>query len=188
MKGLFFSMPLLLTLYAFIWIFSKIDGLLRNFFGIEIPGLGLVVAILLMTCIGFLSTNIFARGIMNFIDLVFRNTPFVKLVYKSIGDLINAFVGKKRVFDKPVMVTIFAGSEGKALGFITAQDLTHLDIRDHVVVYFPQSYNFAGQTLIFPKDKVKPIQNIASSELMTFIVSAGIAGRHDLLEHPNASS
>jgi uncharacterized membrane protein len=44
-------------------------------------------------------------------------------------------------------------------------------------VYFPQSYNFAGNVLIFPKQAVKPL-GIPSSDAMTFIVSGGVAGNY----------
>ena len=180
-KGLLSFIPIAFTIYILIFVFSKTDGLLRNFFNIKIPGLGIIIAVLLLTGIGFLSTNIFAKAVINFVDMIFRNVPFVKLVYNSIGDLINAFVDKKKGFKEPAIVTIYPNSGGKVLGFIITDDLSHFGLQNHVVVYVPQSYNFAGQTLIFPKENVVPIKNVPSSEVMTFIVSAGIAGRHDVL-------
>lgn len=46
----------------------------------------------------------------------------------------------------------------------------------HALGYMPQSYNFAGQVLLFPVDRVTPL-DISSSELMTTIVSGGVSGR-----------
>lgn len=179
-KGLLFFLPLVVTLFVFVQIFSTIDGFLGSFFGLKVPGLGFVIGLLVITFIGYLTTNVFTKGIFNFVDLIFRNAPFVKLLYNSIRDLIDAFVGKKKMFDRPVMVTMMPGSEAKALGFITRDDLHQFNMQDHVVVYFPQSYNFAGQTLILPKENVTPVHNVASAEFMTFIVSAGIAGRKEV--------
>ena len=48
-------------------------------------------------------------------------------------------------------------------------------LKDHVAVYFPQSYNFAGNLLVFPKDQVRPL-DAESSEVMSFIVSGGVSG------------
>ena len=45
----------------------------------------------------------------------------------------------------------------------------------HVAVYFPQSYNFAGNLLVFPKDQVQAL-DAESSEVMAFIVSGGVSG------------
>jgi len=58
---------------------------------------------------------------------------------------------------------------------MTRESLDNLGLKDHVAVYLPQSYNFAGNVLIFPKEAVTPLE-IESSEVMTFIVSGGVAG------------
>jgi hypothetical protein len=44
-----------------------------------------------------------------------------------------------------------------------------------VAVYFPQSYNFAGNLLIVPRDQVEPLE-LNSVDMMTFIVSGGVSG------------
>ena len=56
----------------------------------------------------------------------------------------------------------------------TGEKLAFID--DHVAVYFPQSYNFAGQVLIVPRASVTPLAS-QSADIMTFIVSGGISGR-----------
>ncbi len=174
--------PLVVTISVFVLMFLNIDKVFRDFFNIDLKGLGIIIAIIIITGIGYLSENLFAGRIMYIIDKIFSNAPFVKLIYNSIGDLIKAFVGNKKVFKEPVIVTIYPESGAKILGFVTTESLEHLGLKDHVVVYMPQSYNFAGQTLIFPRSSITPIKNIASSDLMTFIVSAGIAGRHEAFD------
>ena len=62
------------------------------------------------------------------------------------------------------------------MGFITREDLNFLSLSEHVAVYLPQSYNFAGQVFIFPSDRVKPL-DIDSSKAMAFIVSGGVLGK-----------
>jgi uncharacterized membrane protein len=44
-----------------------------------------------------------------------------------------------------------------------------------VSVYVPQSYNFAGQLFVFPRQQVIPL-DANSGEVMTLIVSGGVAG------------
>lgn len=66
--------------------------------------------------------------------------------------------GDKKFFDKPVFVTLAPGSGAKAPGFMTSQSLESFGLSDHVAVYLPQSYNFAGNLLPFPKDQVKPLE------------------------------
>ena len=45
---------------------------------------------------------------------------------------------------------------------------------DKVAVYVPQSYNFAGQLYILPRDKVKKIDKITPGEAMKYAVTGGV--------------
>jgi uncharacterized membrane protein len=58
---------------------------------------------------------------------------------------------------------------------VTKESLEFLGLLDHVAVYLPQSYNFAGNLLVFPSDQVSPL-NAKGSEVMTFVLSGGISG------------
>jgi uncharacterized membrane protein len=63
------------------------------------------------------------------------------------------------------------------LGFLTRDKLTFLE--DHVAVYLPQSYNFAGNVIICRRDLVTPL-DVNSADLMAFIVSGGVSKtRHE---------
>ena len=61
------------------------------------------------------------------------------------------------------------------LGFVTREDLAFLGRGDSVAVYIPQSYNFAGNVMVFPRARVRPIEAEASA-VMQFIVSGGVSG------------
>jgi uncharacterized membrane protein len=89
--------------------------------------------------------------------------------------LINAFVGDKKRFDRPVAVALMPGASTKALGFVTRDTLGHLEMTGHVAVYFPQSYNFAGNVLLVPREQVETL-DVGSADIMAFIVSGGISG------------
>jgi uncharacterized membrane protein len=171
-NGLLFMVPVVLTLYIFYLVFFKIDHLL----GFSIPGVGFIVTILGITLIGFLVSNFLTRKLMLLIDRLFTRLPLVKLLYSSIKDLIGAFVGDKKSFNKPVLVSLTPERGASVLGFVTAESLENLGLNDYTAVYVPQSYNFAGNLLLFPKDQITPL-SASSSEVMTFIVSGGVAGQ-----------
>jgi uncharacterized membrane protein len=97
--------------------------------------------------------------------------PLVKVLYNSIKDLIGAFVGDKKNFDKPVMVSLVPGSPARVLGFLTREHLSFAD--EYVAVYFPQSYNFAGNVVLCRREQITPL-DVPSSDLMAFIVSGGV--------------
>ena len=175
LKGLLVFVPVALTIFAFVWVFTQLDSLFGNLFRIKVPGLGLVITLVGITVIGFLASNFVGRKFFELIDKLFTRVPLVKLLYSSLKDFIEAFAGEKKSFDKPALVELTAGGP-KALGFITRDDLEFLSLSDHVAVYFPQSYNFAGSVLIFPSDQVTPV-DVDSSVAMAFVVSGGVSGK-----------
>ena len=171
LKGLLVFVPAALTVFTIVLVFTRLDGLLK----IPIRGLGLAITIVFITLIGFLASNFIGKKFFTLIDGLFIKLPVVKMLYSAIKDLIEAFAGEKKSFDKPAIVELTAGGP-KAVGFITRESLEFLSLSDHVAVYFPQSYNFAGSVLIFPSDRVTPV-NIDSSEAMAFVVSGGVSGK-----------
>lgn len=169
--------PVVLTLYIFYILFVKIDGLLKiplPGLGV-VPGVGFIATVLLLISTGFLVSNFLTKRLFIYVDGILNRLPLVKLLYGSVKDLLNAFVGDKKSFNQPVLVNLDVNSQAHALGFITCESLTHFGLDDYVSVYVPQSYNFAGQLLIFPLNQVKLLE-ANSAEVMTFIVSGGVAG------------
>jgi uncharacterized membrane protein len=169
LRGLVFVAPIGITLYVLWIVFRTIDGWL----GIPIPGVGFALTIVVITLVGFMASTLVARGLLSLLERVMTRLPFVRLLYTSTKDLLDAFVGEKRRFDKPVLVTLFPGQSAMALGFVTQESLGRLGLTDHVTVYFPQSYNFAGNLLVYPASQVTRLE-ADSSEVMAFIVSGGV--------------
>jgi len=168
-RGLVLLAPIGVTLWITWWLFKTIDGLL----GLSIPGAGFVATILLITLVGFLGSNLLTRGAMSVFDRILSKLPFVNLVYGSTRDLIKAFVGEERRFNKPVLVQLFPGGHPSVLGFVTQESLTNVGQDGLVAVYVPQSYNFACQVYLFPANVVQRL-DAPSAAVMAFIVSGGV--------------
>lgn len=174
-KGLLIFAPAALTVFALVWVFTGLDSIFRSLLKIEIPGLGLLLTLVFIVLIGFLASNFLGRTFFGLIEKVFTKVPLVKLLYSGVKDMIEAFAGEKKSFDKPVLAALSPKSSAKVLGFVTRESLEKLGLEDYVAVYMPQSYNFAGNVLLFPKEAVQPL-DIESSEAMAFIVSGGLSG------------
>jgi len=171
LRGLVLVVPLAITLYVCWIVFVRIDGWL----GLSIPGLGFVVTVVVITLIGLLGSNLITRGLVSVVDQTLGRLPFVRLLYTSTKDLLNAFVGEKRRFDKPVLVRISTASDARIVGFVTQDSLDRLGLPGYASVYFPQSYNFAGNLVVFPASQLEPL-DAASADVMAFIVSGGVTG------------
>jgi len=112
-----------------------------------------------------------------------RKLPFVRLLYSSSKDLLSAFVGEKRRFDAPVLVALQPDGAVKALGFVTSESMEDFGLTDHVAVYLPESYNFAGNLFVVPRSRVTRLER-ESAEVMAFIVSGGVSLHHELPPPP----
>ena len=168
-QGLIFLAPIAITLYVFYKAFLKIDSWL----GLPIPGIGFLITMAGVTLIGFLASNFLTRRLLHFVEHIMARLPFVRLLHSALKDVLTAFVGDQKRFDKPVLVDLLPGVNVKAFGFITRESLDKYELQDQVAVYFPQSFNFAGNLLIYPRDRVTPLK-AESSKLMAFILSGGV--------------
>jgi uncharacterized membrane protein len=168
-QGLILTVPTVVTGYVCYMAFVKVDSWL----GLTVPGVGFLVTLVAITLVGFLGTNLLTQTLMDGVDKLIERLPFVRLLYHSTKDLLNAFVGEKRRFDKPVVVSITPDGAIRAFGFITQESLEPLGLHGSVAVYFPQSYAFAGHTVIVPTSRVTPIE-AESSDVMAFVVSGGV--------------
>jgi len=172
-KGLVIFVPIVLTVFVFVWAFTSLDSIFRRW--IEVPGLGILLIVVLIFLIGFLASNFLGRKLFALVEKVFTGLPLVKLLYSAVKDMIEAFAGDKKSFDKPVIAAISPDGIAKVVGFVTRESLDNLGLKDHVAVYMPQSYNFAGNVVLLPKEAVTPL-NVESSQAMAFIVSGGVSG------------
>ena len=166
--------PVVLTAYVCWWLVKSIDRLLD----VGIPGVGILVTLTGITLIGALASSFIARGALSELERLLERLPFVRLVYTWTKDLLNAFVGERKRFNRPVRIRLDERVDIWYLGFVTSDSLDHLGMPEHVAVYLPWSYSFAGRVILVPGKLVEPIA-ADSTEMLAFIVSGGLAGTAD---------
>jgi uncharacterized membrane protein len=176
LQGLVFLVPIVFTLWAASSTFLAIDNWIRGLIRVPIPGLGFLVMLAGVTAFGFLASNFFTRRLLQWFEQLLDRLPLLRLLHSSIKDLMSAFVGEKRRFNKPVLVDLGPDGRLKALGFVTRESMERYGRPGDVAVYFPQAYNFAGQVVVVPTTAVTAVA-LDSSEVMAFIVSGGVTGK-----------
>ena len=149
LKGLLVCLPLALTYYVVSQIVTSVDKIIT----IDIPGLGFVIVIASVTFIGWFGSSIISKPLFNLLDEFLSSLPFIKVIYTSVKDLMEAFVGEKKKFSKPVIVEFTVGIYKP--GFITQEDLSEINEPGLVGVYFPHSYAFSGNLFFIDKNKIK---------------------------------
>jgi uncharacterized membrane protein len=178
MQGLLYITPISLTIWALVVVFEFIDGLLishlETLIGYKLPGLGTLTLLVIITSIGFLGSTFIFNPIIRHFDKLISRAPFVKIIYSSIKDFLQAFVGNQKKFTEPVLVVINMNPLIERIGFITGKDLSLLGIDDQkVAVYMPSSYTMLGELYVVSAQHVKPI-DASPTEVMKYVISGGV--------------
>ncbi len=173
-KGMLLLAPVSITCYIIIKILYSLDDI----FYFHFRGLGLLVSLAVIMLVGFIGTTFIAVPVFRLFEGGLSHLPLVRLIYFSLKDLVQAFVGDKKKFSHPVMFLLNPDSGVRKIGFITQADASFLDIEGYVLVYCPHSYAFSGEVLVVPKAHITPL-NIPSSDVMKMIISGGISLTQD---------
>lgn len=182
LQGLLFVVPITITIWVMVKSILWIDSLLPfqvpikipGVTSLEIPGLGLLTIFTGIALVGFISARYIRNPLFSYLERVIERAPLVKLIYSSVKDLVEAFVGEKKRFNKPVLVRLEKTSQISRIGFITKEDLSEIGVeREMVAVYLPFSYSIAGELLILPRENIRPL-NTSGTDAMKFIISGGV--------------
>jgi uncharacterized membrane protein len=169
-RGLLVFVPTVGTLYTVWLVLSWLDSTI----GFPIPGLGLLLTLLLIAVIGFLASNVIGQAALSAFENGIKALPVVSLLYASLKDLLGAFVGDKKSFDRPAMVALDPAGNVRVFGFVTCDRFDDVRLKDMCAIYLPQAYNFAGNILIVPKAAVELV-DADPAQFMAFIVSGGVS-------------
>ena len=173
LSGFLIVAPIGLTAYILFALLRWLDELFAGL-SFDVPGLGLLVAVLLITAVGFVAKSFLVRPFLIITERVLHRTPLVSIIYSSLKDLFDAFVGDNQKFNRPVLVRLNAADEVFKMGFVTQPSMAAITRDDLLAVYFPHSYNFSGELVLVPIENVTYLE-LPSSEIMKFIVSGGVS-------------
>jgi uncharacterized membrane protein len=170
-RGLLLLAPVTIILWALWQSLRFLDGIIP----IDIPGLGLLTLLAIITAVGWLGSTFLYQPIADIGEELLQRIPFLKTFYDAVKDLVEAIVGSKRKFDRPVLVRLGEGMDVERLGFITQDDLGHLGVgADKVAVYLPHAFNWSGNLYIVPARNVTPL-DARAPDIMKFVVSGGVS-------------
>jgi len=177
-QGILVLAPIAITVYILYKVFDFFHSTF-HFLGVIVhplldPFIILFSIVILIYLVGRISSSLLFTPAYHRLEKDIEKVPLIRIVYSSVKDLMSAFVGSKRRFNRPVLVTLDKLNNIKQLGFITQEDLSNLNLeKEYIAVYMPFSYGFSGRLLILHKDSVAPV-DASSTDVMKFIVSGGV--------------
>lgn len=176
-QGLVLFIPIGITVILFVKLFQFFEGI---FSFVGLTGslfldtiISFISLLIFITIIGLLASTFIFKKLFNFLEEKIEHAPIIRHIYSPVKDFMNAFMGNKKRFTKPVLVLTNPQANIQEVGFITQDDLSEWGIKDKYAVYLPYSYSFSGRLVIVPKDQITAL-NTEGSDAMKFIISGGV--------------
>ena len=176
-QGLIVIAPTVVTIFVFYRLFVFFNDTFQ-FPKIVNPYLDPVIVVAgtisFIYLVGRLSGSIIFTPVLMRIEKDVERVPLIRVVYSAVKDLFSAFIGNKRKFNRPVLVTIDKLNDIKQIGFVTQTDLSNMAIeKEFISVYLPFSYGLSGKLIIVHKDSIQTL-NVSGAEAMKFVISGGV--------------
>jgi len=179
--GIVVLVPIGITLYLtkfFISVSSKIipkEINPNNYLPILIPGLEIVLAIILITIIGYISLSFIGKKILQLFNDLLKKIPILRTIYSALGQMAET-LAPKRKSKKSVVLIEYPRKGSWAVGFATKDNKGEISKKTNqnlVNVFVPTTPNpTSGFLLMFPKDEIIYL-DMSFEEASKFIVSAG---------------
>jgi len=156
--GFFVTVPLFISVAAFIWIFNVVDGLTTPLYdrvlGRRIPGLGTVSTALVIVLVGAVARNVFGRRILSRGEEWLLKVPIFRTIYAPVKQLIAAFSPDNESGFKRV-VMIEDPRRGYAMGFQTREFTVDRGRGPEslLAVYVPTNNLYLGDIVIVERDR-----------------------------------
>jgi uncharacterized membrane protein len=158
LAGFFVTVPLVISVAAFVWIFGLIDGFVGPWYaqwlGREVPGLGILTTALLVLLVGAVATNVIGKRVLQRAESYLLRVPVFKTIYAPVKQLVVAFSPDNEYGFKRV-VMLEDPTRGFLLGFLTREFVVEREGRPEamVAVYVPTNHLYLGDVIIVHRDK-----------------------------------
>jgi uncharacterized membrane protein len=156
--GFFVTVPLVISVFALVWIFGIIDGftapLANQLLGRDVPGVGLVMTLLVVLLVGAFATNVIGRRMLARAESWLMLVPVFRTIYAPVKQLVAAFSPDNEYgFKRVVMVE--DPDRGMVMGFLTKEFTVDRGKGPEplVAVYVPTNHLYLGDVVLYPKER-----------------------------------
>ena len=177
--GFFVTVPLFISVAAFIWIFNVVDGLTTPLYdrllGRRIPGLGTVTTAVVIVLVGALARNVIGRRVLSRGEAWLLKVPVFRTIYAPVKQLIAAFSpDNESGFKRVVMVE--DARRGYVLGFLTREFTIDRGQGPEslLAVYVPTNHLYLGDIVVCEPGRVS-YPDISVEDGIKIFLTGGMA-------------
>jgi uncharacterized membrane protein len=181
--GLLVWLPIIATVLVVRFILNLMDQLLPRplrpevLLGLHIPGLGALLALLLLLATGLLVTNIIGRSLVRAWEDFMNRIPFIRAVYGGVKSFSTTILSNSGNSFKKVLMIEYPRLGVWSVGFQTASDLRLSSAQGnepHVCVFIPTTPNpTSGFIVLVPRSQAIEL-DISVDSAMKMIVTLGV--------------
>jgi len=179
--GIVVLIPIGITIYLTLFIISISSKIIpkeinpNNYLPYNVPGLEILIAVILITIIGWLSLSFLGKKLLILFNSILKRIPILRTIYSAIVQMTETFTQSDK--EKKNVVLIEYPRKGSwAVGFATKEnsgEISNKTKKKLVNVFVPTTPNpTSGFLLMFPKEDVIYL-DLTFEEASKFIVSAG---------------
>ncbi len=179
--GVVVLIPIGITLYLTIFLIKVSGNLIpkeinpNNYLPFDIPGLEIIIALLLITLIGWVSLSFLGKKFFELLNKILKKIPILRTIYSAIGQMTESLT-KKDNNQKSVVLVEYPRKGVWAVGFATKenQGIIKDKIKDDLInIFVPTTPNpTSGFLLMVPKKDLIYL-DVSFEQASKFIVSAG---------------
>jgi uncharacterized membrane protein len=163
LAGIFAVIPIAVTAFVLWYIDQNTRILSKKVLGVDLPFLGVVVALALIYLLGLVITSLLGRFFIKLLDRILSRLPLLKEVYKIWKQV--ALSPGEGIFAKVVLVPC---DTGRAVGFTSGQSLG-----DSFCVFVPAAPNPTSGRLLIVKQTDCTMLDMTSEDAFKMILSSG---------------
>ena len=174
--GLLAIVPIAVTFWILKLLFTFFGGFaapILKRIGIQIPGLGIILTLVIVFVLGLLVTNVLGKTLFNWGERILAKLPIVNTIYKTIKQITSAFSGSTLKSFQQVIFIQYPRIGLWTMCFETNESQNETG-EEFYHVFVPTTPNpTSGVFIIVPKkDVVHP--NISVEDGLKAIISGGI--------------
>jgi uncharacterized membrane protein len=176
--GFFVTVPLFITVAAFIWLFGIVDGLTSPMYerllGRQVPGLGIVTTAVGVLIVGAVATNVIGKRILQRAGSYLLRVPVFRTIYAPVKQLVVAFSpDNESGFKRVVLVH---GRDSYSLGFLTKEFTVDRGAGPEAMlaVYVPTNHLYLGDIVICERARAS-FPDITVEEGLRIFLTGGMA-------------
>jgi uncharacterized membrane protein len=184
--GLLVWVPIVVTVLVVRFILDLMDQTLlllpaaarpEALFGFHIPGLGLLLALLLLISTGMLVSNIIGRSLVGLWEDLLNRIPFVRALYSGVKSFSTTILSNQGNSFKKVMLIEYPRKGIWSIGFQTAGDVPLISAHTgepQVCVFIPTTPNpTSGFIMMVPRSQAIEL-DMSVDAAMKMIVTLGV--------------